>query len=236
MQERHLPILRPTPPIKTSNAASLKQLAGRVVEPVNKQLNKFVDWILSYVPEPIQRTVNDRVEKLKAKVNEIFGRIDKRKPKAHESAINGYLKTFRIDGQEGVDDHTFINNTKANLRDLINSQKKPLETKCIFTSKFRKTNPATGQVEYTYSEFHSRVQEVYDDTDVTELINRMTERILENVATFQNKGSGWQVGQRGSVVRAGDLNTEDSGSNPQLGLLNGFVLGDTRGKFTMLCK
>ena len=33
--------------------------------------------------------------------------------------------------------------------------------------------------------------------------------------------------QRGSVVRAGDLNTEDPGSNPRLGLLNGFVLGDT---------
>ena len=36
------------------------------------------------------------------------------------------------------------------------------------------------------------------------------------------------------MVRAGDLNAEDLGSNPQLGLLNGFVLGDPRGKFTTL--
>ena len=77
MQQRHLPILRPTPTTKTSNVESLKQLAGRVVEPVKKQLNKFAGWILSYVPEPVKRTVNDRVEKLKAKVNEILGRIDK---------------------------------------------------------------------------------------------------------------------------------------------------------------
>ena len=35
---------------------------------------------------------------------------------------------------------------------------------------------------------------------------------------------------------AGDLNTEDLGSNPRLRLLSGFVLGDTRGKFTTLCK
>ena len=42
--------------------------------------------------------------------------------------------------------------------------------------------------------------------------------------------------QRGLVVRVGDLNTEDPGSNPRLGLLNGFVLGDPRGKFTTLCK
>ena len=41
--------------------------------------------------------------------------------------------------------------------------------------------------------------------------------------------------QRCSVVRAGDLNTEDPGSSPRHGLLNGIVLGDTRGKFTTLC-
>ena len=40
--------------------------------------------------------------------------------------------------------------------------------------------------------------------------------------------------QRGSVVRAVDLNGEDPGSNPRLGLLNGFVLGDPRGKLTTL--
>ena len=48
------------------------------------------------------------------------------------------------------------------------------------------------------------------------------------------------VRQRDSVVRAGDLNTdlntEDPGLKSRLGLLNGFVLGDPRGKFTTLCK
>ena len=38
------------------------------------------------------------------------------------------------------------------------------------------------------------------------------------------------------MVRAGDLNSEDPGSNPQLVLLNGFVLGDFWCKFTTLCK
>ena len=93
-------------------------------------------------------------------------------------ALKGFLKTFRIDGQKGVDDLTFVNNIKANLRDLIKSQKKPLKIKCILKSKFHKTNPATVQVKYTYLEFHSHVHEVYDDTDVTELVNIMTERIL----------------------------------------------------------
>ena len=42
--------------------------------------------------------------------------------------------------------------------------------------------------------------------------------------------------QHGSVVRAGDLNAGGPGSNPRPGLLNEFILGDPRGKFTTLCK
>ena len=38
------------------------------------------------------------------------------------------------------------------------------------------------------------------------------------------------------MVRVGDLDAEDPGSNPRLGLLNEFALGDPRGKFTTLCK
>ena len=63
-------------------------------------------------------------------------------------------------------------------------------------------------------------------------------------AEFQIKASeiknGLNTGrlrrQRGSVVRAGDLNAEDPGSNPLFGLMNGFVLGDPRDNFTTLCK
>ena len=38
------------------------------------------------------------------------------------------------------------------------------------------------------------------------------------------------------MIRVGDLNAEDLGSNLLLGLLNDFVFGYPKGKFTMLCK
>ena len=109
LQQKNLPILRPTPPTKTSNVESIKQLVGRVVELVKNQLNKFANQILPYVPESVKRTVNQRVEKLEYKVNEIYEQIrsDKFKPREHEVILKGYMKTFRIDGQKGVDDHTF---------------------------------------------------------------------------------------------------------------------------------
>ena len=37
-------------------------------------------------------------------------------------------------------------------------------------------------------------------------------------------------------ARVVDSNAEELGSNPRLGLLNEFVFGDPRGKFTTLCK
>ena len=102
LYERNIPILRPTPPTKTGNVESMKQLAGRIVEPVKKPLAKFADWILSYVPEPVKRTVNERVEKLKTKVNEIFERMRSQKFKAteHEAILKGYMKTFKIDREK----------------------------------------------------------------------------------------------------------------------------------------
>ena len=44
----------------------LSYIPDPVIRTVNTQLNKFADWILSYIPEPVKRTVNERVEKLKS--------------------------------------------------------------------------------------------------------------------------------------------------------------------------
>ena len=63
----------------------------------------------------------------------------------------------------------------------------------------------------------------------------MISRCLKKEAAWLS-GSEVPWRQRGSVVRVGNLNAEDPGSNPRLGLLNEFVLGDLRGKFTTLCK
>ena len=38
------------------------------------------------------------------------------------------------------------------------------------------------------------------------------------------------------VVRVGDFNVEVPGLNSRFGLVNEFLLGDPKGKFTTLCK
>jgi len=61
-------------------------------------LNEFAYWILCYIPEEIKQPVNNKLQSLKERVNEIFNNIDKFTPKERESALNGYFKTYRIDG------------------------------------------------------------------------------------------------------------------------------------------
>ena len=70
--EINKPVLSPTKMENRSRVSSLAGLAKKQVDSVNKAINKFVDWIISLVPEPIRRTVNTSVENLKKKIKEIF--------------------------------------------------------------------------------------------------------------------------------------------------------------------
>ena len=118
-------------------------------------ISLLTEWVLQQVPNPVKKRATQKVNALNKKVKDLFEKIERLKPKEHEAAIKGYLKIYRIDGHTGVDQQTFIDNIKTNLVKLINKQKKPLKTKFLFTSKFHKTSPATGDVEEDYSGFHS---------------------------------------------------------------------------------
>ena len=197
--EINIPILEPSQP--KSQPTSLKNLASKVAKPINKEINKFADWILSYIPEPIKKTVNKRVDGLKKKVNRIFTlkrmvseRISNKRltPKQKQTALRGYLKTHRINGQRGYGPNTFIDKIKPKVLDLINKQKKPIKIKFIFTCKFTKKNPNNGMIDENSGYFHSNVEIITEATDFSELYNIMTNRQLELVEKFQNQGSEWQ--------------------------------------------
>ena len=66
------------------------------------------------------------------------------------------------------------------------------------------------------------------------LATRLIKHLASKLCKLQWKYlSDFQRTQPGSAVRVRVLNVEDLGS--RLRLLNGFVSGDSRGKFTMLC-
>ena len=72
------PVLSPTKMENISRVSSLVGLAKKQADLVNKAIKKFADWLINYIPEPIRRTVNTRVGKLKKEIKEIFE--NKKKP------------------------------------------------------------------------------------------------------------------------------------------------------------
>ena len=65
-------VLSPTKMENISRVSSLVGLAKKQADLVNKAIKKFADWLINYIPEPIRRTVNTGVEKLKKESKEIL--------------------------------------------------------------------------------------------------------------------------------------------------------------------
>ena len=81
------PVLSPTKMENISRVSSLVGLAKKQADLVNKAIKKFADWLINYIPEPIRRTVNTRVEKLKKEIKEILE--NKKKPPQQEVNTTG---------------------------------------------------------------------------------------------------------------------------------------------------
>ena len=69
--------------------------------------------------------------------------------------------------------------------------RKPMVKMVLFCNMAR-TNLSTGETIHTKAPFASRIHEILEGSDINGLSNTMVGRILENLATFQSRGSGWQ--------------------------------------------
>ena len=183
------------------------QMRNLVAAPVKSVINRFTGWLLNYIPEPIKRAVNERVENLKERVNSIFGRREEvgqpvddvnspeednlLTPREYKTAIKGYFKTFRVNGIDGMDEKTFMRSVKPRVIDLIKS-KGSIKVKLILTVRFTKENPATGNIDINVYSFASKMEIVTESTDIPVIYDHMTDKIFELIQNFQNRGSGWQ--------------------------------------------
>ncbi|EDO35142.1 predicted protein [Nematostella vectensis] len=187
------------PPI--AGASVKKHFANRAANLIKSELDKFADWILSYVPEPIKKTVKEaadkRVERLKERIKRLHEEVEDRfTPKEQQTALKGYLKTHGIAGQRGYDPKTFIARIKPKVLELIGRQEKPIKVKFIFTCGFIKEDPATAQIEEELGYFHTEKPEIVtESTDLSDLFDTMTNYLLGLVELFQKQGSGWQFDQ-----------------------------------------
>ena len=98
------PVLTPTKRKNISRVSSLVGLAKKQADLVNKAIKKFADWLINYIPEPIRRTVNTRVEKLKKEIKEIL----ENKKKLPQQEVNKA-------GESSATQEVFTNKTEIKL-------------------------------------------------------------------------------------------------------------------------
>ena len=113
--------------------------------------------------------------------------------KEQETAMKGYLKTYRIDGQKGYDPKMFINKIKPKVIDLINQKKKPIKVKFILTCKLMKKSLLTNRiVEETEKFFHSLMEIITESDDLSNLFDTMRNHILKEYEQFLSNGYKWK--------------------------------------------
>ena len=149
---------------------------------VMQKLIQFNDWIGSHVPEPIRRTVSDKLKTLKETISKIYSN---KTPKEIESTLKGTSKTFRIKG--GTTDYkTYLQNIVPPTTTLLDKQNKPIKVKLRIQCRFRKME--NGEEIFTDYHFNTKNNVVDESTDLLDFLSVSVERIIELIESLQGKG------------------------------------------------
>ena len=129
IEEINVPILKPTRYV---------QRRGPPLR-IERNFNGFADWMMNLVPRPMRRRVDRRIGRLRTEIENIYQRYHGiQLPHRTEAPLRGYLNTYRIDGQRGYDQTTFIQYARPKIMRLLEEMKRPLKMKLILTCRWEK--------------------------------------------------------------------------------------------------
>ena len=125
--------------------------------------------------------------------NNIFELVYKNEPKIRESktAIKGFAKQYVADGIAGTDAETFLNSAKSEVVNLIGKNRQTKINLVLFC-EMERVDIKSGEVTNTVAPFVSKTEVVLEGTDVGELYNNASDKMLKSMAKFQMKGSNWR--------------------------------------------
>ena len=152
--------------------------------------------MLEQIPEPVKKKRRrQKINKLKKKVEGLFDRITRFKPKQRERAFGRFLETYKVEGQKGCDVENLFDDAESKIINLYKSKKKPMKTTFHLNNEYTRTNPITGEVETMTHHFHSEAKVIYESTNISEKYREMRDDILEKVANYHPEESNWQFTQ-----------------------------------------
>ncbi|XP_065667722.1 uncharacterized protein LOC136088013 [Hydra vulgaris] len=196
----------PVPDISsTILAPSPFQPITQIRKEINKKINSFADWIVSYVPEPIKKVVNKKVDELKSTVSNLYQKYGIRNPiefKLSQSAVKNVTNQFSVKGINGYDAISFMNAAKKSAIKILKENRKS-KVNIVLTCEMERTDIKTGETITTTVPFTMKSTVVLESTDLDKLYKTAKLRILENLSSFQQLRSSWRF----ASVKKMDINT-----------------------------
>jgi Rho termination factor, N-terminal domain len=205
------PVLTPVPASLDKIKKSFKTLGNKT----KTEINSFADWIVSYVPLAVKVAVNDKVQDLKMKVNNIFNTVYKHvnfkalmkktepyKITEPKTAIRSFTKQYTIDGRVNIDAESFLHVVQPLVVNVLEANKQT-KVNFVLTCTMERVNLNSGQVDSVDIPFVSKTQVYLAGTNASHLYKHGSDKILESMASFQMHGSNWRF----KSVSKLDINT-----------------------------
>ena len=156
---------------------------------IKKKLSEWTDWFLDYIP-PNPKIVDRVLEAFKQKLQSLYKKEVPIVLKESASALRGFAKQYKIEGQGGYDPEGFLNKVKANVTEVFKSNPST-KVKLILNCIMAKQDIQSGNMMYSPAHFHSYVEVKLEGTDVNDMYNKMTSQIFESIANYNQRGSNW---------------------------------------------
>ena len=174
--------------LASNTLSGARRLASNIRESVQRTINDFGNWLTGRVePEQIPQVLNEITEPIRTN-------YPPRQPfevRESNSALRNFARVYTVDGIEGVDARTFLGSVRENITRVLRNNRR---TKVKLILKCMMERPSTlGETVIKPADFSSEIYINLNGTDEEDIYITMTERILENMATFQSLDNGWRL-------------------------------------------
>ena len=132
--------------------------------------------------------------KLQKKLLRIQKQGKKIRPRLVSEAIRKNTSKWSIDGKNFKDPRVFLDVTTRTVKrliDSIDSVGKKVNT--VLVCKMVRSDPATGENTITIAHFRSKTHNIVGEEEITTEYDMMKEKMLESLAEYQKRGSGWRL-------------------------------------------
>ena len=137
---------------------------------ITKNLNELIGW----AKRPSQRKEKPSLYELKES----------------KSALRQFTTQYTIEGRVGYDPQSFMLDVKQVVINFLRNNRRT-KVKLILRCNMEKISLSTGDIIMHKTSFHSKAEVNLEGTDLDDLYDAMTDRVLESMETFQMRGSNW---------------------------------------------